>query len=156
LEWAAEKGIALDWILPPPVISLPQNDQRLKILLAGVSLGRKGIFDLRMALRKLTFGYELLLIPSAVESKNFWQGTNIRIVNSMDEGMALCSTVVLPAVVEHNPRGVLLAISSQKTAIVSSACGLPKSLNWKQANNAEELEHLLNEVFIMTTKSATI
>jgi len=48
----------------------------------------------------------------------------------------------LPAVIEHNPRGLLLAVSSGKTTIASSACGLPESLNWKQADNAKELEQL--------------
>ena len=147
LKWAGEKGVALDWILPAPIVSVPQNDKYFKILLAGVSLGRKGIFDLRTALRKVDFNYELLLVPSAVESKDFWQGINARIVGSLRDGVAQCNVVVLPAVVEHNPRGILLAIASQKTVIASSACGLPASMNWKRADNAEELGHLLNETF---------
>jgi hypothetical protein len=147
LEWAGEKGVALNWVLPPPLTLSTPKDQRFSILLAGVSLGRKGIFDLRMALRKVKFDYELLLVPSAVESKDFWQGINIRIINSINEGVAICDAVVLPAVVEHNPRGVLLAISSQKTAIASSVCGLPEHLEWKRADNSEELEQLLNETF---------
>jgi len=156
LEWAGEKGIALDWILPTPVASLSQNNQCFKILLAGVSLGRKGIFDLRTALRKIKFDYELLLIPSAVEGTDFWQGFNVRIVNSINDGIAICDTVVLPAVVEHNPKGLLLAVASQKPVIASSACGLPESLNWKRADNAEELEQQLNEVFIAMNESVTI
>ena len=143
LEWSGEKGVALDWILPSPITSLSENNPCFKILLAGVSLGRKGIFDLRTALRNIDFDYELLLIPSAVESKDFWQGVHVRVVNSIHEGVALCNAVVLPAVVEHNPRGLLLAIASRKTAIASSACGLPESLNWEKANNAEELVQLL-------------
>jgi hypothetical protein len=155
LEWAGEKGVVLDWILPQPITPIPQNDQCFKILLAGVNLGRKGIFDLRMALQRVNFNYELLLVPSAVESKDFWQGMNVRFVNSINEGIAICDTVVLPAVVEHNPRGILLAIASGKTTIASSACGLPENLNWKQADNAEELECLLTEVFTMKNNSVT-
>ena len=146
LEWAGEKGLALDWILPQPIASMPQNDPCFKLLLAGVNLGRKGIFDLRTALRKVDFKYELLLVPSAVESKDFWQGMNVRFVHSIPEGIALCDAVVLPAVIEHNPRGLLLAIASHKTTIASSACGLPKNWNWKQADHADELERLLKEV----------
>ncbi|MCL2025616.1 MAG: VanW family protein [Leptospirales bacterium] len=148
LEWASSKGIALDWILPPPAATLSEKSQHFKILLAGVSLGRKGIFDLRTALQRVDFNYELLLVPSAVESEDFWQGINVSTVKSISEGIALCDAVVLPAVVEHNPRGLLLAISSRKTTIASSACGLPASLDWKQADNAKELERLLNEAFI--------
>ena len=59
------------------------------------------------------------------------------------------NVVVLPAVVEHNPRGLLLSLSSQKPTIASNACGLSASLNWNPADNAEELEQSLNEVLIM-------
>ncbi|MCL2144642.1 MAG: VanW family protein [Endomicrobia bacterium] len=147
LEWSGKKGVALDWILPSPAVSVPEKTAGFKILLAGVNLGRKGIFDLRTALRKIKFDYELLLAPSAIESEDFWQGFNVRAVKSINEGVSLCDAVVLPAVVEHNPRGILLAIASQKTVIASSACGLPASLNWKRADNAEELERCLNEAF---------
>jgi hypothetical protein len=121
-------------------------------LLAGVNLGRKGIFDLRTALRNVDFKYELLLIPSAIESENFWQGINVRRINSIKEGISLCDAVVLPAVVEHNPRGLLLAIASQKITIASDVCGLPENLNWKRANNAKELECLLIEANLDSTK----
>ena len=145
LEWAGEKGVALDWILPSPIASLSKDNQTFKLLLAGPSLGRKGIFDLRAALRKSDFNLELLMPPSAIESRNFWDGINIRIVSSVSEGIALCDAVVLPAVVEHNPRGLLLAIASQKPTFASSACGLPAGLNWKRADNGEEIEKLLKE-----------
>ena len=147
LEWAAEKGVTLDWILPPPIASISTNTTHFKILLAGVNLGRKGIFDLRAALRKVDFDYEILLIPSAIESEEFWHGINVRYVKSINDGVSQCDAVVLPAVVEHNPRGILLAISSQKITIASSVCGLPETMNWKRADNDEELAQLLNEEF---------
>jgi len=155
-EWAGEKGAALDWILPEPAASLPKENSNFKLFLAGASLGRKGIFDLRAALRRLHFNFELLMPPSAIESKDFWKGINTRIVNSISEGVALCDAVVLPAVVEHNPRGLLLAIASHKPVIASAACGLPAYLNWKRADNAEELKPLLEEAFETANKSNNI
>jgi glycosyltransferase involved in cell wall biosynthesis len=153
LEWAGEKAIPLNWILPSPIVPLQKNDTTFKLLLAGPSLGRKGIFDLRTALQKLDFNFELLLIPSAVESMNFWAGINVSAVNTINEGIALCDVVVLPAVVEHNPRGLLLAIASQKPVIASSVCGLPANLNWKRADGAEELERLLKEEYEQKNKT---
>ena len=147
LEWAGEKGVALDWILPAPIDSLPKDNSNFKILFAGASLGRKGIFDLRAALRRLDFNFELLMPPSAIESRDFWKGINVCRANSINEGIALCDIVVLPAIIEHNPRGLLLAIASQKPTIASSACGLPANLNWKQADNSEDLERLLKEEY---------
>ena len=147
LEWAGEKGLALDWILPPPITSSPNDKQTFNILLAGVPLGRKGIFDLRTAVRRLDFNVELLLLPSAVESKDFWNGINTHTVSTIREGVAGCDVVVLPAIVEHNPRGLLLAVASGKPVFASDSCGLPASLNWRRANNAEELERLLKEEY---------
>jgi len=147
LAWAGTRGLALDWILPPPVAGSSEDDEYFKILLAGASLGRKGVFDLRQALQRVDFKYKLLLIPSAVESENFWQGINVGFVSSISEGVACCDAVVLPAIVEHNPRGLLLAIASGKTTIASGACGLPENLNWKRADNADELERALRTAF---------
>jgi hypothetical protein len=147
LEWSGRKGVALDWILPSPIKSLLKHDPSRKIFLAGAPLGRKGIFDLRVALSKLDSNFELLLLSGTIENEDFWNGINIRFVNSVNEGIKLCDTVVLPAVIEHNPRGLLLAIASQKSIIASSACGLPAGLNWKRADVPEELERLLKEAF---------
>lgn len=147
LEWAGAKGVALDWILPTPAKSTPSKDKPFKILHAGVSLGRKGIFDIRTALRNLDFEYELLLAPSAIESRDFWQGINVSSISSINEGISICDVVVLPAVIEHNPRGILLAIASGKNTIASSACGLSENENWEKADNAEELENLLRKAY---------
>lgn len=151
LEWAGHRSVALDWIVPAPAapaaVSAPKTDRSFTILLAGVSLGRKGIFDLREALRNVAFDYRLLLVPSATESRDFWRGIPVRTVGSLAEGMELCDVVVLPAVVEHNPRGILLAIASGKPVIASGACGLPETGGWKRADNAEELARGLGEVF---------
>ncbi|MCL2884171.1 MAG: VanW family protein [Oscillospiraceae bacterium] len=157
VEWAGDRGIALKWLLPEPVasVSSSSDDRSFKILLAGVSLARKGIFDVRNALRNVDFDYELLLLPSALESRDFWKGMNVRTVQSMEEGVALCDAVVLPAVVEHNPRGLLLALASQKPTIASGVCGLPEELDWKQADNAEELAQQLKEAYRMAHISAT-
>jgi glycosyltransferase involved in cell wall biosynthesis len=150
LEWAGEKGEPLDWILPDPITPQTKVDATFEIFLAGASLGRKGIFDLRAALRNLDFDFRLLLVHSAVENNNFWDGIPTCHVNSFREGIARCDVAVLPAVVEHNPGGLLLAIASQKPVIASSACGLPENMNWQRADDAGELERALRQVAAAT------
>ena len=150
LDWAGPRGVALDRLMPEakvPATSAAETGRRFSIFLAGVTLGRKGIFDLRAALREVDFDYELLLVPSAVESRDFWGDIPVRMVGSIEEGVALGDVVVLPAVVEHNPRGILLAIASGKAAIASDACGLPENGKWLRADDAGELKQRLAEVF---------
>jgi len=144
LREAGRRGVELDWIAPEPVALKSVDNQRFIILLAGASLGRKGIFELRTALRRVTFDYELLLVGSATESDDFWQGMAVRTVCSHAEGVAMADVVVLPAVVEHNPRTILLAIASGKPVIVSDACGLPTdSPGLYRADDARQLEATL-------------
>jgi hypothetical protein len=150
LEWAGERGVRLDWKLPQPIVSQTENSPLFRILLAGSSLGRKGIFDLRAALLKQDAPYQLLLIPSAIESNDFWNGIPVRYVSNLREGLSLCDAVILPAIVEHNPRGLLLAIASQKPVIASDSCGLPDHLAWQQANDAATLERLLKTIITST------
>lgn len=146
LDLAGPRGTALDWVVPEPERVKSNDNRKFTILLAGASLGRKGIFDLRTALRRANFDYELLRIPSATESDAFWRGMPVRTVGSVREGLAACHAVVLPAVVEHNPRGILLAIASGVPVIASGACGLPESLNWRRADDARELERALTAI----------
>jgi hypothetical protein len=154
LKFASSRDVPLEWQLPNPVKNIPNNDGHFRILLAGASLARKGIFELRIALNNIlkdlknSFDFELLLPPSAKESDNFWSGIKTRDVRSMREGVALCDIAVLPAVVEHCPRGLLLAITSNKPVIASQACGLTPNLAWKSADRWQELEEEIRAAYL--------
>lgn len=142
LRLAADKGKALDWCLPSSIgsnPSLPQatvNRQEVappdvyKIMLAASTLARKGIIELRQALKTLPFPTQLILPPGAMETPSFWEQINVCRVSSMAEGVCLADVVVLPAWVEHQPRGLLMAIGIGKTVIATPACGLPDTMPW--------------------------
>jgi glycosyltransferase involved in cell wall biosynthesis len=48
----------------------------------------------------------------------------------MAEGIDDADVVVLPAWIEHQPRGLLRAMALGKPVIATSTCGLPAGLPW--------------------------
>ncbi|HYM85623.1 MAG TPA: glycosyltransferase, partial [Pseudoxanthomonas sp.] len=73
---------------------------------------------------------ELLLPAGAMETAGFWQGFRTSPVASIEAGVAAADIVVLPAWVEHQPRGLLRAIAMGKPVIATPTCGLPDTLPW--------------------------
>ena len=112
-----------------PAKSPRATDARFALLLPASSLARKGVFELRDALRGLDV--ELLLPPGACEQADFWQGFATRPVGSMREGIACADAVALPAWIEHQPRGLLMAMASGLPIIATPTCGLPVSSLWR-------------------------
>ncbi len=124
LALAGSRGIALQWQQPSlPDAAQPSSDgAAAQVLLAASALARKGAFELREALRGLPV--QLLLPPGAQETPQFWSGIDVRRVASMAEGVQAAAVVVLPAWIEQQPRGVLLALALGKPVIATAACGL--------------------------------
>ncbi|QNH15439.1 VanW like protein [Xanthomonas sp. SS] len=124
LALAGSRGIALQWQRPLlPDAAQPSSDgAAAQVLLAASSLARKGAFELREALRGLPV--QLLLPPGAQETPQFWSGFDVRRVASMAAGVQEAAVVVLPAWIEQQPRGALLALALGKPVIATAACGL--------------------------------
>jgi len=124
LALAGSRGIALQWQRPllPDAAQPSSNGAATKVLLAASSLARKGAFELREALRGLPV--QLLLPPGAQETPQFWSGFDVRRVASMADGVQAAAVVVLPAWIEQQPRGALLALALGKPVIATAACGL--------------------------------
>ncbi|MCC4597557.1 VanW family protein [Xanthomonas campestris pv. phormiicola] len=123
LALAGSRGIALQWQRPVLPAAAPGDQAAAtQVLLASSSLARKGAFELREALRGLPV--QLLLPPGAQETPQFWNGLNVRRVASMAAGVQAAALVVLPAWIEQQPRGVLLALALGKPVIATAACGL--------------------------------
>ncbi len=125
-----ERSVLLDWRLPAQLHAAPTAPAGAtsRVLFPASTLARKGVFELRQALRGMCV--QLLLPPGAMESTDFWTGIDVRRVASIAEGVAHCDLAVLPAWVEHQPRGLLAAIAAGKPVIATPACGLPASLPW--------------------------
>lgn len=123
LALAGSRGIALEWRQPPsdPAPSSGTGGAA-QVLLAASALARKGAFELREALHGLSV--QLLLPPGAQETPQFWSGIDVRRVASMADGVQAAAVVVLPAWIEQQPRGALLALALGKPVIATAACGL--------------------------------
>ncbi|MGH8060526.1 MAG: VanW family protein [Pseudoxanthomonas sp.] len=132
LELACGRGLPVPWRLPER-IDADATDCRdrtdpPRVFLAASALARKGAYELREALQQLPI--QLCLPPGAQEAPAFWQGFSVRRAASMTQGIRDADVVVLPAWIEHQPRGLLQAMALGKTVIATGACGLPAGLPW--------------------------
>lgn len=129
LRMADVRALPLSWSLPrSPAAALRKASDRLHVLLPASSLARKGAIELRGALNGLPV--ELLLPAGAEDAPGFWQRFSVSRVASLEEGVGAADVVVLPAWIEHQPRGLLQAIAGNKPVIATAACGLPDVLPW--------------------------
>lgn len=127
LALAGERGLALPWSVPDAAVGHAPADVPC-VFLAASALARKGAIELREALRGLRA--RLVLPPGTQECPRFWDGFDVVRVRSMAEGVAGAGVVVLPAWVEHQPRGLLLGLASRKPVVATAACGLPGDAAW--------------------------
>ncbi|MDR2496376.1 MAG: VanW family protein [Tannerellaceae bacterium] len=134
LRTAGSRGLQLPWILPtPPAINAKgstDSGDELRIMLAAPSLARKGVYALREALREMPFRTLLMLPPGKPEAPDMWKDLKVDYAVSMADGVARADIVVLPAWIEHQPRGLLLAVALGKPVIATPECGLPTELSW--------------------------
>ena len=129
LDMAGVRALPLQWQRPAlRALGSRTTETPARVLLPASSLARKGAIELREALTGLRV--EVLLPSGAEDHVNFWQGFQVMRVGSIGEGVDAADIVVLPAWIEHQPRGLLLAISCGKPVIATQACGLPSELPW--------------------------
>ena len=115
-----EKTELLDWMLP--CIAKKSVPGGKTVLFPASALGRKGVYVLREAMQGLDA--ELVVTGRAREHDGeFWKGVRLRQTenSAWPEQVA---AVVLPAVVEHQPRALLRAIALGLPVIATEACGL--------------------------------
>jgi len=93
---------------------------KLVIVFPAATVGRKGCYELRDALRGLNT--KLILLGPLIEGADFWDG--IYVAKGDDNWPEKADLVVLPAFVEHRPRRLLLAAARGIPVIASSACGV--------------------------------
>jgi hypothetical protein len=91
------------------------------VLLPASGLARKGAYALREAIAGLDL--ELLIAGGAEESADFWKGLPVRKLQRGEKPAELAA-VVLPAIVEHQPRALLAALAAGIPVIATPACGL--------------------------------
>ncbi len=91
-----------------------------KLVFPASTLGRKGAWELREALRELRL--PLVLGGPVLEGSGFWDG--IETTPASADWLDGAAAVVLPAWVEHQPRRLLQAVAAGVPVIASAACGL--------------------------------
>jgi hypothetical protein len=118
----ADRAVHLDWA-PPDVSRTPRPAIGGRtILFPASALGRKGAYALRDAVEGLEV--DLVVSGRARENDNpFWRQVAVR---PMPAGgwPDRIAAVVLPAVVEHQPRALLRALALGIPVIATAACGL--------------------------------
>jgi hypothetical protein len=113
---AKDRAVLLPWTLPPRRTMAPGT----KLVFPASTLGRKGAWELREALRELRL--PLTLGGPVLERPDFWEG--IETTRAGEDWLEDAAAVVLPAWVEHQPRRLLQAIAVGIPVIVTEACGL--------------------------------
>ena len=113
------RTVLLDWA---PAQPLPQQRGGRTVLFPASALGRKGAYGLREAIGGLDI--DLVVKGSATESADFWQDLPARRLGE-DETLDRLAAVVLPALIEHQPRILLAALAAGIPVIATPACGLP-------------------------------
>jgi hypothetical protein len=113
-----KKTVLLKWIMPnaPPLTTGGRT-----ILFPASALGRKGAYQLREALQGLDM--TLLVSGTARETTaNFWGDIDARpLTGPLPDRIA---AIVLPAIVEHQPRALLRGLAAGVPVIATTACGL--------------------------------
>jgi len=131
---AGAKVWPLHWQYQVPSRERPRASTR-RIFFAASPLARKGIFELLAAVRDEPV--EILLPPGDSEPALDAGRAQVRRMASYREGLDNADVAVLPAWVEHQPRGLLAAIGTGVPVIATAACGLPSSLPWTRVEHGD-------------------
>ncbi len=109
------------------------------------TVGRKGAWELREALRELGQPLTLWVLGRSLEGPDFWRGLDV-----VHGGTCPWwpDAMVLPAHVEHQPRALLAALAGKIPVVASTACGLgPRpGLVLVPAGDVQALRQALAEV----------
>jgi hypothetical protein len=119
-----DKAELLSWKMPEVSRTKNQNDKPV-IVFPASTVGRKGCYELREAIRDLDV--KLITLGPYIEDAEFWNGFDV--VRGGDDWLDHADLVVLPAFVEHRPRRLLRAAAVGVPVIASTACGVDNIAN---------------------------
>jgi hypothetical protein len=113
----------LDWIMPVARDRIARGGK--SVLFPAPAVARKGAYALREAIQGLDL--DILIAGRASEQNaDFWRGSRVRHVDNGHWQSELAG-VVLPALVEHEPRALLKALACGLPVIATDECGLGAS-----------------------------
>jgi hypothetical protein len=116
----AARARHLDWIMPVARGRVVQGGK--SVLFPASALARKGAYALREAIQGLDL--DIIVAGRAQEHDgDFWGGVKARPLEGAEWPSELAA-VVLPALVEHEPRALLKALAHGLPVIATEECGL--------------------------------
>ncbi len=117
------KTVLLDWCIPEKESERSRCDGFVaNVVFPASTVGRKGAYELRAALRNLSV--QISLNGQLLEGNSFWDGFQVKRTPTGADWLRGATVVVLPAFVEHQPRRLLEAVARGVPVIASKACGL--------------------------------
>ena len=130
------KTVLLDWSIPEKEIEqAPCAGFIPNVVFPASTVGRKGAYELRAALRDLTV--QITVNGPSLEGNNFWEGFQVERMPAGADWLRNATVVVLPAFVEHQPRRLLEAVACGVPVIASKACGLGKMGGVAEVDSAD-------------------
>lgn len=142
----AGKAEILDWHLPPTGKIKKTKNEKFTIVFPASTVGRKGCYELREAVRGLDV--KLITLGAELEGADFWK--DFETEKSAGNWLEKADLVVLPAFVEHKPRRLLQAAANKIPVIASKNCGLKNIENITIVENGE-IEDLRTAIKKMST-----
>lgn len=115
-----DRSDLLPWNMPVAEQRTPPQNAKPHLIFPASTVGRKGCYELRDALRGKDV--KLVLLGPQVEGEEFWKGFDT--TRGGDDWIASADLVILPAHVEHKPRRLLIAAAAGIPVIASPACGV--------------------------------
>jgi hypothetical protein len=135
-ELYPDKTHLLDWNWP---VRQASTGKGTKIGFLGPTIGRRGAYVLREAMRKLDFPF--VVIGKNLEDENFWNGMKIDPRPFGPQWLDEIGLLLAPAITEYKPRLLMQALQRGVTVIATKACGLPamENLHFVDAHDADSL-----------------
>jgi hypothetical protein len=115
-----ERATLLDWKMPMAKTVERPKETKFTIVFPASTVGRKGCYELRDALRGLDV--KLITLGPFIESADFWNGFDVE--RGAADWLERTDLVVLPAFVEHKPRRLLAAAAADIPVIATPECGV--------------------------------
>lgn len=119
-EIFSDKAEHLSWKIPDVPLFEKKKNERPVIVFPASTVGRKGCYELREAIRDMEV--KLVTLGPYIEDVNFWDDIDAECGG--DDWLMRADAVVLPAFVEHRPRRLLRAAAAKIPVIATSACGV--------------------------------
>jgi glycosyltransferase involved in cell wall biosynthesis len=114
------KSELLNWNIPKVSEKSATENIKPVVYFPASTVGRKGVYELREALRGLDV--KLRVQGAIIEAEDFWKDLDVERGNV--DSLNSADLVVLPAFVEHKPRLLLRAAAMRIPVIASKACGV--------------------------------